>query len=256
MPSFDDLPFGNPVLRDSTQLRELAESFEQLRQQINAESADTVLDAVTQVAVARVPGVDWASITLLANDRFRTPAATDERARQADQIQYELQGGPCVDAVLEGNICYVSDLRVDTRWPKFSCRAAEEFGVRSLLSYRLHFDDLDNRTIGGLNLYSLRPAIFDDDVFALGLLVATSAALAVSAARNRVKARELMNGLESNRDIGIAMGILMNAHKVTRQQAFDLLRVASQHSHRKLRDIADTVAETGVLDLPSTLIQA
>ena len=44
----------------------------------------------------------------------------------------------------------------------------------------------------------------------------------------------------------------MMKHKLTRQQAFDLLRVASQHSNRKLRDIAVEVADTGTLDLPST----
>jgi GAF domain-containing protein len=239
--------------RDSAQLRELAESFEQIRQQVNGETADTVLDAVTQVAVTRIPGVDWASITVLTNDRFRTPAATDERARQADQIQYELRGGPCVDAVLEATLSYIDDTRRDTRWPNFSARAAAELGVFSLLSYRLKLDDPDDHAIAGLNLYSLRPAVFDEDVFALGLLFATNAALALAAARNRTKVQELMGALETNRDIGVAMGILMNALKVTRQQAFDLLRVASQHRNRKLRHVAADVVETGTLDLPTSL---
>jgi hypothetical protein len=39
----------------------------------------------------------------------------------------------------------------------------------------------------------------------------------------------------------------MALHKVTREQAFDLLRVASQRLHRKLADIARDVAETGTL---------
>lgn len=41
----------------------------------------------------------------------------------------------------------------------------------------------------------------------------------------------------------------MATHKVTREQAFDMLRIASQNSHRKLRDIAVEVADTGTLDL-------
>jgi GAF domain-containing protein len=238
-------------VRDSDQLRELADAFERIRQQVSAEAADTVMDAVTQVAVALIPGVDWASITLLSGGRFRTSAATDERARQADQVQYELNAGPCVDAVLEGTLSYIGDTRMDALWPKFSLRVADEFGVGSMLSYRLNFDDATDTTIGGLNLYSLRTAVFDDDVFALGLLLAINAALAVGAAQNRRKAASLIKGLESNRDIGVAMGILMNAHKITRQQAFDLLRVASQHRHRKLHDIAFDVVDTGTLDLPT-----
>ena len=42
----------------------------------------------------------------------------------------------------------------------------------------------------------------------------------------------------------------MNQHKITRGQAFDLLRIASQHGHRKLVQIATEVADTGILNLP------
>ncbi|MCW2658134.1 MAG: hypothetical protein JWR06_2327, partial [Jatrophihabitans sp.] len=55
--------------------------------------------------------------------------------------------------------------------------------------------------------------------------------------------------LASNRDIGVAIGVLMGLHRVTREQAFDLLRVASQGKHRKLADVARDVADTGSLDL-------
>ncbi len=43
------------------------------------------------------------------------------------------------------------------------------------------------------------------------------------------------------------MGIIMALHKITKEQAFDALRVASQHTHRKLAVIARDVAETGEL---------
>jgi hypothetical protein len=42
----------------------------------------------------------------------------------------------------------------------------------------------------------------------------------------------------------------MTQHKFTREQAFDLLRIASQHTHRKLAAIAVEVADTGTLTLP------
>ncbi|HEX8095530.1 ANTAR domain-containing protein [Jatrophihabitans sp.] len=57
--------------------------------------------------------------------------------------------------------------------------------------------------------------------------------------------------LHSNRDIGTAIGILMNAHLVTQDQAFTMLRTASQHGHRKLRDIANDVIFTGSLSIPA-----
>ncbi len=34
--------------------------------------------------------------------------------------------------------------------------------------------------------------------------------------------------------------------------SYDLLRGGSQHTHRKLRDVAADVTETGTLDVPAT----
>jgi hypothetical protein len=62
-------------------------------------------------------------------------------------------------------------------------------------------------------------------------------------AENQVANLEI--ALRSNRDIGTAIGILMNAHLVTQDQAFGMLRRASQHSHRKLREVANEVIFTG-----------
>ena len=53
----------------------------------------------------------------------------------------------------------------------------------------------------------------------------------------------------SARGIGAAMGILMERNKITDEQAFELLRLASQHTHRKLRDVADELILTGALDV-------
>ena len=59
--------------------------------------------------------------------------------------------------------------------------------------------------------------------------------------------------MESSRCIGVALGVLMSARKVTQEQAFALLRVASQNLHRKLRAVAAEVVETGTLpDLPAS----
>jgi AmiR/NasT family two-component response regulator len=57
----------------------------------------------------------------------------------------------------------------------------------------------------------------------------------------------LQLALASNRRIGTAVGILMAQGRITDSAAFDLLRLASQHTHRKLRDIADEVILTGAL---------
>jgi signal transduction histidine kinase/DNA-binding response OmpR family regulator len=70
------------------------------------------------------------------------------------------------------------------------------------------------------------------------------------------RATQLRNALESNRIIGTATGILMAAHRLDGAQAFRLLVSGSQHSNRKLRDIASVVTSTGALPLRQTLIDA
>lgn len=64
---------------------------------------------------------------------------------------------------------------------------------------------------------------------------------------DRDKIANLEAALVTARRIGAAMGVLMNSQKVTNAQAFDLLREASQRSHRKLRDVAEEVLLSGVL---------
>ena len=71
--------------------------------------------------------------------------------------------------------------------------------------------------------------------------------LAHQAAVLRDKVDNLEIALEHSRDIGIAMGIVMASEKVTRDRAFDMLRMVSQHQNRKLRLVADDVIDTGTL---------
>jgi len=229
----------------------LAELYEDIGRQLLLAPSDSPADAmsaVSRTAVHRVPGADWASVTEGRNGSFVTVAATDQAALAVDQIQYELGTGPCVDAILQDTVFHTDDLRTDGRWPTFAKRAAETSDIRSMLSFRLFLED--DARIAGLNIYSTTTAAFGEDAKIVGTLIATHGALAISAAAARENAAHLQRALANSREIGVAMGVLMNQHKVSRTQAFDLLRVASQNSNRKLADIATDVADTGALPLP------
>jgi ANTAR domain/GAF domain len=206
------------------------------------------LTAVSQVAVARVPGVEWASITEGRNGHFVTVTATHETAREIDNIEYALGTGPCVDAIVKDVTFRTGDLGNDNRWPEFARQARDLHGVHSMLSFRLYLED-DPR-IAGLNLYSRKADAFDDNAETIGTLVATHGALAVAAATARDHASQLQTALVNSREIGMAMGVLMSAYKFTREQAFDLLRIVSQKTNRKLAEVAADVVDTGRLDLP------
>jgi ANTAR domain len=75
--------------------------------------------------------------------------------------------------------------------------------------------------------------------------------LVEAVATRKATANHLELALASNREIGVAVGILMVNHELTDEQALDLLSRVSQHSNRKLRAIALEVARTGVIELPA-----
>jgi hypothetical protein len=209
---------------------------------------DDVLADLARSSLRLLPHAEHAATSRRERQGFVTVGATSEVPNRVDRIQYELGHGPCVDAILAENLFNVGDLRADERWPDFGRRAAEETGILSMLSFRLFFEDAVSADLAaGLNLYASKPEAFDEiDETVLGL-IATHGALAVSAAQQRRRADGLSTALQSNRDIGAAMGVLMARLLVTREQAFDLMRIASQRTNRKLRDIALEVLDRGTL---------
>ncbi len=227
------------------ELREVAESFSQLETELESMGPAATLDAVARMAVERLPGACCASITSYAHGRFRTVAATDERARRADEIQYALGSGPCLDAIVEDTLYRPRDLRHDDRWPEYGAKVSSELGLLSMLSYRLGHETDDS--VDGLNIYADEVAAFDERAELVGLMLATHGALAVALSANQLQVENLQRALASNREIGVAMGILMARHHVTRDQAFGLLRMASQNANRKLHDVALQVVDTGAL---------
>ncbi|MEO7262861.1 MAG: GAF and ANTAR domain-containing protein [Jatrophihabitantaceae bacterium] len=238
---------SDPLSPDPLSVLGLAASFAELARDLAGRtSEDTTWTAIVEAALRTIPGTEHAGITILRGGKFSTLAPSSELPRRVDTIQYELSSGPCVDAILQQCIFRTSDLSQDARWPEFGVRAALEHGVFSMLGFRLYLEK--DETIGGLNLYSTQRGAFDSSAELTGGIIATHAAIAMTGVRHRSQSEHLRLALESNRQIGVAMGVLMNSQHVTKQQAFDLLRIASQHTHRKLADIAMDVSETGILE--------
>lgn len=230
---------------------ELADLFARVERDVADAAPGSALEVVVQMARDTVPGAEMAGVSMGRGGRFSTRAATDDRVNQVDRIQYELGTGPCVDAIAEDTTFTVSDLRADPRWPAFGPRAFADTGILSMQSFRM-FLEHDLGLVAALNLYSDQLDAFGADSETIGMLFATHGALAVAGAVVRDQAHNLLHALEHSRDIGVAMGVLMQKYKVTRDEAFDLLRVTSQALHRKVADIAATVGDTGELpEVPS-----
>jgi GAF domain-containing protein len=224
----------------------LAAVFADIARQLQGQtSAERTQDRVTRAAVTTVGGCDHAAISIISRrGGLHTVSATDDVPRRVDAIQYDAGEGPCLDVLAELQTSVIDDLAGDERWPVFSRRAVDETGVRSMLSFRLF---VQGETMGVLNLYSRRPVAFDEHGCAIGTVLAAHAAIAMSAALLREQVEQLEDALLSSREIGMAMGVLMGRGGVTQDEAFALLRHASQHLRRKLRDVAADVVETGQL---------
>ena len=206
------------------------------------------LDELVRAAADRVPGATEATVTMLRHGRLSTVASTSDAATRADALQHGA-GGPCAGAVLDETARRSDDgTCAGRRWQVWGALAHEEAGVRSALSYRLAVLD-HSETTAALNIYSEQPDAFDKTSVNTGLVLATHASLLITAMLARDRADHLARALKSNREIGVAMGILMQRHRLTREQAFDILCIASQDANRKLADIATEVADTGILTI-------
>jgi hypothetical protein len=245
--SADSAPWRAPA-EGSADLLAIAEALHAVAGRASGTGSRPPLEELVHATSEQVPCASTVSVTVLRSGRFSTAATTDELALRADALQYEIGSGPCVDAILDDNIYVTEDVARDQRWAQWGKRVSAELGLHSVLAYRLTLLD-DSGAIAALNVYSDRMAAFDDRAVGTGLVLATHGSLLVTAQLARDKAANLLKAMESNREIGVAMGILMHRHRLTRDQAFAVLRVASQDSNRKLAEVASEVADTGNLEI-------
>jgi GAF domain-containing protein len=184
-----------------------------------AESVDATLARIVELAVATVDGCDYAGIFLLEGKEVSTPVCTAPIVAAVDALQHRFGSGPCLDAVA--------------------------VGVRSVLAVPLSASD----RFGALNLYARYPSAFGVVDRGKGVMLAALSSAALTGARMHEDEQRRTEGLRAalatREVIGLAQGILVERERVSPDQAFDILRRASQHLNHKLRDVAQQLLETG-----------
>ncbi|MFL6095298.1 MAG: GAF and ANTAR domain-containing protein [Blastococcus sp.] len=204
-----------------------------------------VLGDVTRIAAQGIPGAESSSITLVRDDKAFTAAHSGEMALAADELQYQKGYGPCIDAGRGGVLLRIDDVRTEVRWPDYMAHV-QETGVRSSLSVPLPYQ---GSSIGALNNYSTEPAAFAaPESLRAGLEVSEVIAVAVANADAHwqlgEQARNMGLAMQSRAVIEQAKGVLMAQRHIDADQAFEILREASQRYNRKLRDIATGIVES------------
>ena len=193
---------------------------------------DATLDSITRAAVAVLPQVQYASITMRHPDgTLDTYAATNPVSADLDEQQYQLREGPCYDATTDGLYAVAGNLAADERYPRYG-PVAVRAGIRSQVGIRL-FEN--NRTAGGLNLYS-RPVGALDQAHTMSRLFSHQAAIALAYS---LEVTTLKEAVQTRTRIGQAVGIVMERYKIPEQQAFAFLTRLSQQRNIKIRHLAD-----------------
>jgi GAF domain-containing protein len=204
---------------------------------------DDVLARTVELAksVMRVP--IEVSVTLIDSRAATTPAYTGLTAIDLDETQYELGYGPCLAAAEAGQLVSVPDMAAESRWPQFTADARNK-GVRSSLSVPL---PVQRQVIGALNFYASEAHAFGDDVIELAGQFGDYAAGAIAHTAlylsNRDLAEQMTQAMQSRAVIEQAKGILMGQHRCDPDEAFNILVGLSQHTHQKLRDVAEALLD-------------
>ena len=206
---------------------------------------------------ARVVPARWA-VALVAERITAAPARLSASTEPdvTDPIAIivgETGASPRRSAFEAGTVCMLPDLASEERFPDYCRQMLERTPVRSVLCVplvgRAH-------VLGVLTLYGDEANAFTTREVERAMVLATHAGVALEAALAEDRARNLERALSSSRSIGAAIGVLVERHRLTEDGAFAVLRLASQHTNRKLADVAKQLLRTGELPEEDAIVHA
>lgn len=237
MPSSDHPEHGE----DFRALAELAEVFTDLVAALRCGEASVLTpERVVELALRCMPRAQHAAITGLVDGRLCDLATSSGVPTALDRIRAETGEGPAFDLIEANDLVVADDLDDDPRWPRFSRRAVDETGVRSIVAYRLYFS---SRHRAALSFSSDWPYAFDEIAISTGAIFAAYASLAAG--------QELVVGepvgpdrsAEVHREIGVAVGILVASSGLSSEAAYQRLHHASRLLGQSLPQAARHVIE-------------
>lgn len=208
---------------------------------LGTKDVELFLQELSELAATVVRDGVHAAVTVARDGHALTVASSDAEAAQYDEVQYHRGEGPCLTSLRTGEIVLIADLAAEDRFPMYRLPALA-MGVRSVLSLPL---DGGDQAVGALNLYSRSTHAFGEREQVAAQRFADEASRALSLAVRLVQHVELTEQLRaamtSRAVIDQAMGIIMGQNRCGADEAFAVLRAASQHRNVKLRVVAQEI---------------
>ncbi|MEU4624813.1 GAF domain-containing protein [Actinoplanes sp. NPDC023801] len=161
----------------------------------------------------------------------------------AEILRLQPREGPCLDALRTGRpVVNVNLGEAATRWPRFTALAAAA-GFRSMHAFPLRQRD---QVLGGLAVFGTTEGehFCDADVAVVQALaeMATGGLLRRDAGRRSAEmAGELQEALDGRISIEQAKGMIAQAHGVSADEAYTLMRDCARRQGRRLTDVARRV---------------
>ena len=213
-------------------------------------SEDDVVDGALRMVVAltraTVAGADGVSVSFRRHGHLGTVAATDQTILDMDSHQYATGEGPCIDASVQGRRFHALSLADESRWPAFTPEA-RSLGISSILSAPLHVMD---EPVGALNIYSHRPGVFAEQDEVLASMFADETSAVLTSAKVNVagaqRGARIQRALEMREAIAQAQGVIMERRGLSQDDAYTVLRVASQVSGHSLLSQANQVISSSL----------
>lgn len=205
---------------------------------------DRALRSLVALSSKVIDGAASCGVTVHVGQRMFTAVHSDSRTLRVDADQYEAGSGPCLHAARTGEVVRVDSVQAERRWPRFADTAREE-NIHSFLALPL---STERKRFGSLNLYGEAPAAFTDvDVETAKALTTVLTEVLGDYDRFdtlRSEVEGLREAIEHRGPIEQAKGILMAVHGVSADEAFAVLVERSQHTNRRVRDLAEELIKS------------
>ena len=188
--------------------------------------------------------------------RPKKPAAigaSSRRALELEQLQAEAGEGPGITAMSGSHSECVKDMTRESRWPEFG-QAAAERGYLAVLAVPI---DLDDECQAALSFYDTHHSGFTESEISTAEDIARQVSkplrLALRIGCLQESRDDLESAMKSRTVIDMAIGVVMAQNRCRPDEAFTLLRKASNARNTKLRDVASSIvaAIAGTTDIRS-----
>ncbi|MBT2588414.1 GAF and ANTAR domain-containing protein [Arthrobacter sp. ISL-95] len=195
--------------------------------------------AMTRSTGARIE----CAVTLGRRKRTAMMGGSSDHAMLLDRIEQTLEQGPCIDALGSGRPVVLDDALSSPQWGDY-CEALAAAGMRSTLGVPM---ELGRDAAAVLNFFAPAPGTFTrqgvTDALSFAGIAGKALRVAIRIAALNEATEDLDAASKSRSVIDTACGVIISQNRCTHEEAFRILRKASNDRNQKLRDVAQTLVD-------------